>query len=69
MELFVGDLVYLKISPMKEVMRFGFRSKISPRYVILYKIIGRVGLVAYCVQLQANLARVHKFHISMPRRV
>lgn len=48
---------------------FGFRGKLSPRYVGPYPIIGRVGPVAYRVQLPANMAGVHNvFHISMLRR-
>ena len=33
LEIDVGDQVYLKISPMKEVMRFGRKAKFSSRYV------------------------------------
>ena len=36
LEFQVNDWVYLKISPMKGVMRFGKKRKISPRYVGLY---------------------------------
>ena len=42
-----GDKVYLKISPMKEVVRFGKKGKLSPRYVGPYEILQRVGKVAY----------------------
>ena len=35
----VGDQVYLKISPMKGVMRFGRKGKLSPRYVGPYEIL------------------------------
>lgn len=64
----IGDMVYLKISPMRGVMRFGFKGKLSPRYVGPYPIIGVVGPVAYRVQLPENLAGVHNvFHVSMLR--
>ena len=33
-----GDKVYLKISPMKGVVRFGKKGKLSPRYVGPYEI-------------------------------
>ena len=34
----VGDYVYLKVSPMKGVQRFGVKRKLAPRYVGPYKI-------------------------------
>ena len=33
LEFIVGDHVYLKVSPMKGVHRFGIRGKLAPRYV------------------------------------
>jgi hypothetical protein len=33
LEFEVGDLVYLKVSPIRGVMRFGKKGKLSPRYV------------------------------------
>jgi hypothetical protein len=33
LEFKVGDLVYLKVSPMRGVMRFGNKGKLSPRYI------------------------------------
>ena len=69
MEFEVGDLVYLKVSPMKGVMRFGKKGKLSPRYVGPYKILKRVGSVAYEVELPSELAKVHPvFHVSMLRK-
>ena len=46
-EFEVGDYVYLKVSPMKKVQRFGVKSKLAPRYVGPYKIIEQSGRVAY----------------------
>ena len=43
----VGDHVYLKMSPMRGVHRFGVRGKLAPRYVGPYKILARYGSVAY----------------------
>ena len=42
-----GDKVYLKILPMKEVVRVGKKGKLSPGYVGPYEILQRVGMVAY----------------------
>ena len=46
LEFNVGDQVFFKISPMKGVMRFCRKEKISPRYVGPYEILQRVGEVA-----------------------
>ena len=50
-EFEVNDWVYLKISPMKGVMRFGKKGKLSPRYIGPYRILRRVGKVAYELDL------------------
>ena len=64
LEFQVGDWVFLKVSPMKRVMRFRKKGKLSPRYVGPYKILERVGKVAYELELLAELAAVHPvFHI------
>jgi hypothetical protein len=38
LEFEVGDLVFLKVSPMRGVMRFGKKGKLSPRFVRPFKI-------------------------------
>ena len=43
----VGDRVYLRVSPMKGVQRFGVRGKLAPRYVGPFPIVERCGPVAY----------------------
>ncbi|WMV33029.1 hypothetical protein MTR67_026414 [Solanum verrucosum] len=54
---------------MKGVMRFERKGKLSPRYIGLYKVIGRVGQVAYEVDLPRELAAVHPvFHVSKLRK-
>ena len=45
----VGDNVYLKVSPMRGVHRFGVHGKLAPRYVGPYKVLERCGPVAYCL--------------------
>ncbi|XP_049348176.1 uncharacterized protein LOC125812742 [Solanum verrucosum] len=69
LEFFIGDWVFLKVSPMKGVMRFGKKGKLSPRYIGPYKIIRRVGQVAYELELPQELSTVHPvFHVSMLRK-
>ena len=54
-EFEVGDYVYLKVSPMKKVQRFGVKRKLAPRYVGPYKIIKQSGRVAYKLQLPPEM--------------
>ncbi|GJU80552.1 putative reverse transcriptase domain-containing protein [Tanacetum coccineum] len=64
MEFQVGDKVMLKVSPWKGVVRFGKRGKLNPRYVGPFKVIERVGEVAYKLELPEELSRVHNtFHV------
>ncbi|KAH0754464.1 hypothetical protein KY290_024734 [Solanum tuberosum] len=69
LEFRVGDWVYLKVSPMKGVVRFGKKGKLSPRYVGPYKVMRRIGKVAYELELPSEMNLVHPvFHVSMLRK-
>nr|GFC42049.1 reverse transcriptase domain-containing protein [Tanacetum cinerariifolium] len=57
MEFQVGDKVMLKVSPWKWVVHFGKRGKLNPRYVGPFKVIARVGFVAYKLELLEELSR------------
>ncbi|GJY95824.1 putative reverse transcriptase domain-containing protein [Tanacetum coccineum] len=64
-EFQVRDRVMLKVSPWKGVVRFGKRGKLNPRYVRPFKVLEKVGAVAYKLELPQKLSRVHNtFHVS-----
>ena len=66
---FVGDLVFLKVSPMKGVMRFGKKGKLAPRYFGPFEIQSRVSEVAYRLVLLPKLSRINLvFHMPMLRK-
>jgi hypothetical protein len=61
----VGDHVYLKVSPIKGIKRFGVKGKLAPRYIGSYQIQARRGEVAYQLSLAESMSAVHDvFHVS-----
>nr|GFB31973.1 reverse transcriptase domain-containing protein [Tanacetum cinerariifolium] len=64
LEFKVGDMVLLKVSPWKGVVHFGKREKLSPCYIGPFKILARVGTVAYTLELPEELKGTHStFHV------
>ena len=62
----MGDHVFLKVMPKRGVVRFGKRGKLAPRYIGPFKILERVGIVAYQLALPSSLSGVHDvLHVSM----
>jgi hypothetical protein len=51
----VGDLVYLKISPMRGTQRIKVKGKLAPRYVGPFKILSRKGEVTCQLELLPQL--------------
>nr|GEW54698.1 hypothetical protein [Tanacetum cinerariifolium] len=65
LEFEVGDCMLLKVSPWKGVIRFVKRGKLALRYVGPFKILERIGPVAYRLRLPKELSSVHDtFHVS-----
>ena len=66
LEFSVGDQEFLKVSPMKGVLRFGKHEKLNPCYIESFKILERIGTVACKLALLLDLSMVHPiFHVSM----
>ncbi|GJW16790.1 putative reverse transcriptase domain-containing protein [Tanacetum coccineum] len=65
----VGDRVMPKVLSWKRVVCFGKRGKLNPRYVGPFKVLAKVGAVAYKLELPQELSRVHNtFHVSNLKR-
>ncbi|GJY37234.1 putative reverse transcriptase domain-containing protein [Tanacetum coccineum] len=65
MEFQVGDMVMLKVSPWKGVIHFGKHGKLNPHYIRPFKVLAKVGMVAYRFKLPDQLSHVHStFHVS-----
>ncbi|KAL0549258.1 hypothetical protein IC582_013739 [Cucumis melo] len=69
LEFEVGDMVFLKVAPMKGVLRFEKKGMLSPHFVGPFEILERIGPIAYRLALPPSLFAVHDvFHVSMLRR-
>ena len=60
LEFEVGDHVFLKVMSKKGVVRFNKRGKISQRFIRPFKILERVGIVAYWLALLPTMSSVHE---------
>jgi hypothetical protein len=69
LEFEVGNHVYLRVSPMKGVKRFGVKGKLAPRYIGPFPILEKCRTVAYKLDLPLSLAVVHNiFHVSQLKK-
>ncbi|GKC56529.1 putative reverse transcriptase domain-containing protein [Tanacetum coccineum] len=60
-----GNIVMLKVSPCKGVIHFGKWGKLNPRYIGPFKVLAKVGTVAYKLEFCQQLSKVHSmFHVS-----
>ncbi|KAJ9546714.1 hypothetical protein OSB04_019257 [Centaurea solstitialis] len=69
LEFSLGDSVLLKVSPWKGVIRFRKRGKLDRRFIGPFKVIARVGKVAYRLELPLEISLIHDtFHVSQLRK-
>ncbi|KAJ9548358.1 hypothetical protein OSB04_020901 [Centaurea solstitialis] len=68
-EFSVGDMVMLKVSPWRGVLRFRKQGKLSPRFIGPFKILERIGKQAYRLELPEELTGIHDvFHVGYLRK-
>ncbi|XP_073019335.1 uncharacterized protein [Primulina eburnea] len=68
-EFEVGEKAYVKVSPMKGVIRFNKAGKLNLRYVGPFEILEKVGTLAYRLALPPDMSRIHNvFHVSQLRK-
>jgi cellulose synthase/poly-beta-1,6-N-acetylglucosamine synthase-like glycosyltransferase len=69
LEFEVGNHVYLRVSPMKGMKRFGVKGKLAPCYIEPFHILEKCGTMAYKLDLPLSLAGVHDiFHVSQLKK-
>ncbi|XP_073017932.1 uncharacterized protein [Primulina eburnea] len=68
-EFEVEEKAYVKVSPMKGVIRFNKARKFNPRYIGPFEILEKVGTLAYRLALSPDMSKIHNvFHVSQLRR-
>ena len=69
LEFNIGDMVFVKVSPLRNVVRFGSVGKLAPRSVGVFPITERIGQMTYRVKFPKKLGGVHDvFHVSHLRK-
>jgi len=69
LEFAAGDKVFLKVSPIKGMVRGGKRNKLDPRYIGPFEILERIGPLAYRLALPPEIEKIHDvFHVSQLRK-
>ena len=59
------ERAYFRVSPLRGVKHFGVKGKLAPHFVGPYRVLERMGEVAYKLELLEGLSGVHDvFHVS-----
>ena len=65
LEFEVGNMIFLKVASWKRVIWFQKRGKLNTRYSRPFRILERIGLIAYHVELPRDLERMYDvFHVK-----
>ena len=68
-EFEVGDMVFIRVSPLSNEVCFGSVGELAPRFVGSFLIMERICQMAYRLRLPERLAGVHDvFHVSHWRK-
>jgi hypothetical protein len=69
LEFEAGDHVYLRVSPMKGMERFGMKEKLAPCYIRPFPILRKCRPMAYKLELPPSLVGVLDiFHVSQLKK-
>lgn len=68
-EFEIDDYVFLRVKPRHSIIRFENKGKLALRYIGSYRVIEKIGTVAYHLDLPPKLEHIHNvFRVSMLRR-
>jgi hypothetical protein len=69
LEFEAGNCVYLHVSLMWGVKRFGIKGNLAPHYISPFPVLARLGAVAYRLELPPSLVDMHNvFHVSQLKK-
>ena len=67
-EFKVGDHFYLWVKPKKTSLKFKSCVELAPRYYGPFKILDRIGPVAYRIAFPTNMKTRNVFHVSLLKK-
>ena len=63
------DMMFLKVAPWKAVIRFKNKGKLNLRHFGPFRILKKIGPIAYRLKLPSELSRIHNiFHVPMLKK-